>query len=132
MSAEAITYSLLTASTAVAAIVGDRIYPDHIPQGVAMPAIAFDVVSLQRLGKVSAASGATQLSRARVQINLVGPDLTALLALRQAVIEATEHQRGSFGGHQVHLTLHGGETSSHDVQLSLFHRTVDILITFED
>lgn len=41
MSAESDLYAALTADVALAALVGERIYPDAIPQDEALPAVVF-------------------------------------------------------------------------------------------
>lgn len=131
MSVESITYALLSGAGAVTSVAGTRVYPQFIPQGTAMPAVCYEVISVNRINKINAV-GASHLTRSRVQVNVISPDMTQALALRSAVIEALEHQRGPIGGSVVHSILHGGESASYDEQLSLFTRSVDFLITFED
>lgn len=53
MSAESLAWTTLTGDTAVAAIVGTRIYPDFVPQEQTLPAIAVSRVSTEYLTTIN-------------------------------------------------------------------------------
>lgn len=54
---------------------GDKVYPDFVPQGRPLPAVAYEVLSDRRYGSLD---GGSQLRRARVQYDCLAEDrLTA-------------------------------------------------------
>lgn len=131
MIAEDITYALLSGAGPVTSIVDVRIFPVVVPQGVAMPAIAYELISAPLLG-VATAYAPTQLTRSRVQIDLVGPEYPVLRALRTAVVGAMRWQRGVIAGTTVHSIVPDSEGPvTFDEQLQLYHRPLDFLITHE-
>lgn len=131
MSAELVTYALLSGAGPVTAIVGTRIYPVVMSQGQPTPAIVYEVVSNPRLGVLDVRD-TTHLTRARVQVNLLSADHTVLRTLRDAVITAMQFQRGTIGGITVHSVLPAGEgPDSYDQPTRLYMRPLDFLITHE-
>lgn len=131
MLAENVTYALLTGAGAVTAIVATRIYPVVLPLKQPTPAIVYELVSAVRAPAIDAQS-ATHLTRSRVQVNLLSKDLAVTRTLRDAVVAAMQHQRGTLGGVVVHSITHAGEGPvTYDEALDLYHRPVDFLITHE-
>jgi Protein of unknown function (DUF3168) len=66
VTAEEILVARLKASPQVTALVGSRIYPMVIPQGVVMPAIAYQRISTVRPGSLRGPSG---IADPRLQVN---------------------------------------------------------------
>jgi hypothetical protein len=131
VSAESIAYALLTADAGIAAAVGARVFPGVLPQGQTLPAIVFELVSATPLPVIDA-TVATHLMRSRVQINLLGPDYAALHTLRDTVVLAVRHQRGTIGGDVVHSTLLDYEGPvSFDDALQTWQRPIDLIITHQ-
>ena len=128
MKAEAILYALLSGAGPVAAIVGARIYPGMLPQGVATPAIVVELISSVQAGRIDAAA-TTHLYRARMQVNLLGADYAVLYTLRAAVVAALRFQRGVIAGATVHTIAPDNEGPiTYDEQLGLFHRPLDFVV----
>lgn len=131
MSAETAVYALLTGAGAVTAIVGTRIYPVVLPEGISLPAIVYTQISAVRLPKLDAFA-TTHLTRSRVQVDLMAKDFAALVTLRNAAVAALQFQRGVIAATTVHSVLHGGEgLTSHDPELEIFHRPIDVIVTHE-
>lgn len=135
MSASKIVYALLSSAGPVTAIVGlgaaARIYPVLLPQGMAVPAIVFEVISADRRGAIDAYAP-THLTQSRVQVNLITTDYPALLLLLEAIKAAMQFQRGVFNGVTTHSVLHAGEGPvQYDQQLALYTQSIDFLITHE-
>lgn len=127
MLAEAAAYALLSGAGAVTAIVQTRIYPVEVPMGQSMPALAYELVSAVPKGALDA-SAPTHLTRSRVRVNLVGADFDALRSLRDAVVSALRHQRGTFGGTEVHAVFLDYEGPvTFDQPLGLYTRPVDFM-----
>ena len=100
--AEAALFSILTTGSpnAVAAIVGTRVYPDVLPQGVTYPAIRVQRISTARAQfRVLARSGgkATR-QQPRFQIDSWATTKTGALALADAVRATLDAFSGSAGG----------------------------------
>jgi hypothetical protein len=92
----AATRTKLIGTVAVAAIVGTRIYPDHLPQGATMPAAVYHVVSGTDEVDLAGMSG---VAHSRVQIDAYADTRTSanLLALTIRDALATTHSRGLWG-----------------------------------
>lgn len=85
-------------TAAVKAIVADRGYPDHLPQGCLYPAYTYTVVSDVASHHMQGISG---LSEARVQFDFYAHTRRESNALHEAVRIAIDGQRGTFGSEQV-------------------------------
>lgn len=97
MSAIAVCNALLSAAAGVTAIVGTRLYPSMVPEGVALPAAVMRLVSNTRVGVVDAAAP-LHVYRARVQVNALSADFVQAQVLRLAVKAAMRFKRGAIGG----------------------------------
>lgn len=92
---EAGLYALCVADAAVAAAIGTRMYPLIIPQGEALPAIAYQRISARRIG---AQDGPTGLARARIQLRIVGSSYATAKSTATAVRELLDGYKGVAGG----------------------------------
>ena len=98
----AATRTKLIGTAAVAAILGTRIYPDHLPQGATLPAAVYHVVSGTDEVDLAGMSG---VAHARIQIDAYAKTAgsvdgrTAANALSTAIRDAlaTTHNRGLWG-----------------------------------
>lgn len=88
-------YAHLAASAGVAALVSARIYPQTIPQDIALPAIAY-----QRISGVREYShgGPSQLAHPRFQFTCQAATYAAAKSLANAVRAALSGYRGTMGG----------------------------------
>lgn len=127
MLAEAAAYALLSGAGSVTGIVGTRIYPVQVPQGQSTPAIAYELISAVTQGALDA-SAPTHLTRSRIRVNLLGKDFDQVRTLRTAVVGALRHQRGTFGGTEVHAVFLDYEGPvAFDQPLDLYTRPVDFI-----
>ena len=95
MSAQAITYALLSSDAGVTAIVPTaRIYASMLDEGVAMPAVVIQLVSTVDQSTVDAASP-YQLRRSRVQVNALSQDYVQVQSLARAINTAMAFRRGT-------------------------------------
>jgi hypothetical protein len=88
----------LAADQAVAAIVGDRIYPVRAPQGVDAPYITYQ---RQRVSRWRTAEGPTGDARALFQVRSWSDDYEQAVELGDAVGDALDGFQGDFEGHWV-------------------------------
>lgn len=128
MSAEAVVYALLSGAGPVTSIVGTRVYPVVLPEGVKPPAVVYGLVSAMQPATVDATSP-THLMRSRVQVDLVGADFALLRTLRDAVVAALRFQRGVIASFFVHaITLDLEAPVTFDQPLALWHRPLDFIV----
>lgn len=130
MSAESITYALLSGAAAITSVVSTRIYPLELPEGVTLPAVVYDVVSNVRAGVIDAVAS-SHPTVARVQVTMLCTTLAQLISLRAAVVAALEFQRGSIGGNTVVSVLRGPDgPTEFDADMAVFAQPVDFSVTF--
>lgn len=131
MSAELVTYALLSGAGPVTAIVGTRIYPVVLPVGVPTAAIVYAVISSPRIGAIDAYAP-THLTRSRVQVNVLSADHKVLRDLRNAVVAAMQFQRGLIAGITVHSVLFSNEGPDFfDQEQRIYMRPIDFLLSHE-
>lgn len=87
---EEAVYAILTGDAGVAALAGDRVYPQEIPQDVALPAVAYARVSTRRARRHGGAGVGRRLARARVQVNCEAGTYGAAKGLAAAVVGALD------------------------------------------
>lgn len=95
MTIEEAIYAHLTGNAAVTAFIGDRLFPDHMPQDTPTPSIAFSRIST---GRDMVMSGHCGLTDARFQFNCYSPLHAQARALADAVRLALIGYQGSMGG----------------------------------
>lgn len=104
-------YAILKAASGVTALVGGssspRIYPNVVPQDVALPAIAYQRISTRR----RAVHGSpASLARPRLQLTILAETYSEVKALAAAVREAMDGYMGTVGGVEVGVALADDET----------------------
>lgn len=88
-------YSIITANADVTAIIGDRIYPDKLPQKPTLPTLVYYNVGGTPQGQHS---GAATLEFTRFQIDAYAKTSRSAKLLLDAVRQAVESYRGLVGG----------------------------------
>lgn len=88
-------YTRLKNDTAIAALVGARIYPSSLPDGVTYPALSFFMVSDLRDHTLS---GPINLSRPRIQIDIWSSKKTEMQKLSKLIRVALDGFSGPVGG----------------------------------
>jgi hypothetical protein len=87
--------SLILSDTAVAALVGTRLYPAPIPQDAVLPALAYQLIS--QPGQYAHDAGDIGLRRSRVQVTAQASDYAGIRALLDTVDAAISGYRGVVG-----------------------------------
>lgn len=85
-------YALLTADTAVAALVAARVHPGFLPQGATLPAIAQTRISGQDVDTLAGSNG---LAHARIQVSCWAATYAGAAALGDAVRLALHGYQGT-------------------------------------
>jgi len=126
---EAALVALLEQDAAVAAIVGDRIYPSIIPQRVASPALAYWRVSTvrQQLFDHPAADAAV-----RYQIDAQADSYPVARELAGALRRALNGYRGTLDGEHIHHLVLAGEQDIYDTETGAHRVALDIIVTHDE
>ena len=90
MSLETGLYTVLTGDAGVSALVGTRIYPEIMPQGVTYPAISYQRVSTVRTAMLSGVDDFTQV---RIVVDCWDDSYSGVKALAAAVKSALDDAR---------------------------------------
>lgn len=84
----------LVGTSAVAALLGTRVYPDHIPQTTTVPAAVYYAISGVEEGSLT---GNVGLSHVRLQVDSYAATRLAANVLATAIRDAVTSQTGSRG-----------------------------------
>jgi hypothetical protein len=95
MSLETDLWTLITSDGTVAALIADHFYPLLIPQDIATPALAYQLISAP--GQYSHESGDIGLVRARMQLTAQAATYSALYSLMAAVRSVVTGYAGTVG-----------------------------------
>lgn len=117
MSAEEAVRAVLLADPTVAALVGDRVYPMHLPQTCVLPAIVYQRIST--VGSIDL-GGDTGLSRIRLQVTHWAEGFDAARALARATVGDPESVEAGA------LTGYSGDTGAGELQLVRLENLADV------
>ncbi len=132
MHAEQVIRALLLQAGAVTALVSDRCYPGQLPQGCPLPALVIEHISTVDLPTLDAAA-AYGLTRSRIQVTVLASTYPAQKALAAAAVAACKYQRGLIAGIRViTVTRELLGPDQRDDDRSVFHQSIDFLITFQE
>ena len=132
MSANKITYNILSTNAALTALISTRLNPVRIPQGSSFPAVSYNLVSeVPNPTK----SGHSRTEFARVQVNAYGNTLASTEAVASAIRTAFEAVTlpGTFNGIKCQTIEYDGENQTADDQAAfagLYQISQDYLINF--
>jgi len=122
-------YARLTATTAVTALVSDRIYPVKAPQGCDMPYITFRLISQV---PENTKDTSNQFDRYRVQIDCIGDDFDDVETLAYVVRNALDRSRGTWAGVTVNTMIYDNTndlaTDFQDDSEQVYGKAVDFII----
>ena len=91
MDAGALIYGILSASPAIQTLAGGRVYPMRLPQGTAVPAIAYQLVS--RMPQ-EMTHGQRIYDHARIQVSIFANTYADMAAVADACRAAIDGYRG--------------------------------------
>jgi len=132
MSANKITYNILSTNAALTALISTRLNPVRIPQGSSFPAVSYNLVSeVPNPTK----SGHSRTEFARVQVNAYGNTLASTEAVASAIRTAFEAVTlpGTFNSIKCQTIEYDGENQTADDQAAfagLYQISQDYLINF--
>lgn len=108
VSLEEAIYADLSTEASVIALAGTRGYPELIPNGVALPAWAYQRIDSDR-EKVLTHARATPVQEGTVQITCQAATYAAAKGLAAAIVARLHGFKGTLGGLTVHRIVVGGD-----------------------
>lgn len=136
MSLDTALYTQLTGSSAVAALVGDRVYADQAPQRPTTPYMTYRAVSGEHLFGVGGAIG---LVRERVQLDVWSTSSVERRSIVEAIRNLVDGFKGAFGTENLsvrYIELEGPrhvyDPPSDASSLGLYRATVDLRIVYAE
>ena len=129
MSIEKAIYSTLATATGVAALVSTRIYPSHLPQETALPAISFSRASTVRTTAMDADPG---LVRARIQVSCWDDDYSDTRDIADQVRSALQRFRGTAASIVVQDTFLESEIDTYDPATETYHAALGFDVIYEE
>ncbi|HOX22841.1 MAG TPA: DUF3168 domain-containing protein [Elusimicrobiales bacterium] len=121
MTAEQILYDVLRQTAAVAALVGDRIYPVRLPDEVILPAMTYLKASCIRY---ASHGGPSRLSSARFQLDCYSADYLDAKRLALAAVAALHGKKGG----NIQAAFNENETDGFSPDNGIYRVTADVLI----
>lgn len=109
MTIEAAIYELLADSAGVGAICGNRISPSSRLQGSALPALVYQVQSIEPIRTLGADAG---LSAATFDVTAIATTYAAAKALADAAIAALDGEAGSHGSVTIQAMRYQNQTAA--------------------
>ena len=98
MSAETDLYAALSASSALASLVGTRIYPDAIPEDQALPAVVYQRAGTDKINTIHGAAIAEDVRFSITAWSKTRTTADSVAAALSAALEAAAHQSGDQSG----------------------------------
>jgi hypothetical protein len=95
MNIEEAIYSKLTGDAGVSALVSTRVYPNVVPQDIAMPAVAYQRISTVR---DMAHDGPLGIAHARFQFTISASSYSSARNVANAIRAAVDGVSGTWGG----------------------------------
>jgi len=130
MSAPKVIYNLLSNSTQLTDVVGNRIYFGAIPERATLPALTYARISEYETVSVSMTS--IKL-RSRVQITIASKSYAQVEAILKLVKGACDKKQGNFNGVQTDSVLADGVGADfRDDDLNIYYSTIDFRITHDE
>lgn len=119
---------ILSNDGVVAGLVADRIYRDVLPSKPTYPAISFQLISTVAQQDHD---GQTKNFRNIYQIDCWGVTSDIVSAIRDAVFNATDNQKGTFAGVNVLGLFFSDDRDLHDSEPDLFRRSIEEVMFIE-
>ncbi len=128
MTVEADLYSRLTGFAGLAALVGNRVYPQMIPQAVTMPAISYQRVSTIR---TSVMRNDIDIVRSRFQVDVWAKDFDEGEAITAQVLAALQRYRGT-GTVEILAVFSLEEIDLYEPETEIYHQALDFEINYRE
>jgi hypothetical protein len=126
---ESALYSAIKNASAVAALVGTRVYRAHLPQAPTLPAVAFSRISTTRW---VVHSGSVPVQQAIFQVSCWGADSDSAGALAKAVSDALNGYTNTSGTDKIFVAKVDNVVELPDPETRQYLVAVDIQLTYKE
>lgn len=111
---EGALFSILSDDATVSGLVGARIYPDVLPQGVLYPALRYQRISTPRAQWRTIDTGRSDYANPRFQVDAWALTRSQALTLGQAVLAALDGFRGTAASLTIQAIGNEDEAGDHE------------------
>lgn len=118
-----VTY--LLAQPTITGVIGQRLYPIHIPQNPTLPAIAYQRISTPR---TYSHQGFSNRARPRIQLTLFALSYSACKDLAEKLRAVLAGYRGLWGTVNIFSTFVDNELDDYDTETQQYRRIIDLLV----
>jgi hypothetical protein len=122
--------TFLLVDPGIAAVVGTRVYPVVLPQGLAQPAIRLTLISGQRVH--ASPQGGSMLSGPRIQLDAWAPSYASAYALAELIRKRINGYRGLMDAVPVQGVFFADERDGFDAESKLYFVSRDYFVFFEE
>lgn len=122
---EAAFVALAAASPGLVALVGDRVWPIARPQATPNPCLVYQTVSNP---SEYTHDGRSLLVNPRIQVDCWADDYDTAVAVRDALVAATDGWAGIAAGVRVDVVFVDGDRDDSDPDRDIYRRIVDLRI----
>ena len=130
MSFESGLVSYLKAHAGLNALIGQRVYPLHLPQGAGVPAVVYQKVSPRR--RVRSHTGRSGLVQARYQLSAWGQTYKEALDVGAQLFAALDEYAGAMGTETVEHSRVDNEVDMYEPETGLYRELVEVVIWHQE
>lgn len=128
MTVKADLYARLIGFAGLAALVGNRVYPQTIRQGDALPAISYQRVSTTRPSAMGQDIG---IARSRFHIDVWARDFDEGKAIATQLLAALQRYRGT-GTVEILVVFSLEEIDLYESETEIYHQALDFEINYRE
>jgi hypothetical protein len=125
-------YAYLKNDPAVSALVGDRIFPNVVPEGTILPSIRYQRITTQREDTHDPFGEMHAYVRATVQIDSWSTSAQGAMEVGEAVMLALSGFHGDMEGVSIGRVTNVRESDTYDLQKKLHGRSQDFQFWYMD
>ena len=122
-------YTILKDNETIAALVGARIWPNRLPQGVVLPAVRYRRISAVAVG--NSHDGQSDLTRARFEFAAHADSYDEARAVVAGIMARLKDFQGTLGGQQVYGTWIDNDIDGWMSDTQDHVRMVDVIFLYD-
>lgn len=125
-------FDYLTNDPGFESLVGDRLFPFHIPEGAAFPNVTYGRVSAQRDYDYDPFESTNAFVRVRMGFHCWSRNPEEAMKIGEAVLLALSGYEGDMGGQLVGASFAVLEQDTYEGETKLYRRSLDFQILYEE
>jgi hypothetical protein len=128
MTVEAAIKTRMEAHVGLAALVSDRIYPHHLPQQPAYPAVSYHIIGARPRDR--AMGGDSGIAFKRVQVSCWGKSYGQAVQVAEQVRQALQRWSGTEAGTAVQDIYLENQNEFFEADLGIYHHALDFEVVY--